>query len=147
MGLTYIDEKGEDKAPLCIHRAPLSTHERFIGFLIEHFGGAFPAWLAPTQVVLVPVADAHEDYARELEKDMFEKGVRVEVLAADETLGKRIRNSEKLKIPYMLVVGDSEVKNKSVTVRSYHSKEQKEHKKDAFLESLLTEIKERRLPV
>ncbi len=146
MGLSYIDENGEDKAPLCIHRAPLSTHERFIGFLIEHFGGAFPVWLAPTQAVIIPVADAHEDYARELEKEMFGKGIRVEVLTADETLGKRIRNSEKLKIPYMLVVGDNEKKGKSVTVRSYHSKEQKEHKKDAFLESLLTEIKERRLP-
>lgn len=146
MGLSYIDEKGEDKTPLCIHRAPLSTHERFIGFLIEHFGGAFPVWLAPTQAVIIPVADAHEDYARELEKDMFEQGIRVEVLTAEETLGKRIRNSEKLKIPYMLVVGDNEKKGKSVTVRSYHFKEQKEHKKDAFLESLLTEIKERRLP-
>lgn len=146
MGLSYTDEKGEDKVPLCIHRAPLSTHERFIGFLIEHFGGAFPAWLAPVQVALIPVADTHEDYARELEKEMFEKGVRAEVLTADETLGKRIRNSEKLKIPYMLVVGDNEVKGQSVSVRSYHSKEQEEHKKDAFLESLLTEIKERRLP-
>lgn len=147
MGLSYTDEKGNDSVPLCIHRAPLSTHERFIGFLIEHFGGAFPAWLAPVQVTLIPVADAHEDYARELAEEMFGHEVRVEVLTADETLGKRIRNSEKLKIPYMLVVGDNETKNKSVTVRSYHSKEQKEHKKDAFLKSLLEEIKERRLPV
>lgn len=146
MGLKYTDENGNDAVPLCIHRAPLSTHERFIGFLIEHFGGAFPAWLTPVQVVLVPVADAHEDYAHELKKEMFEKGIRVEVLPADETLGKRIRNSEKLKIPYMLVVGDNEMKGKTVTVRSYHTKEQTEHKKDAFLESLLTEIKERRLP-
>lgn len=146
MGLTYTDEKGEEAIPLCIHRAPLSTHERFIGFLVEHFGGAFPTWLAPTQVVLIPVAETHEKYARELEKEMFEKGIRVEVLTADETLGKRIRNAEKMKIPYMLVVGDNEVKGKSVTVRSYHSKEQKEHKKDAFLKSLLEEISERRLP-
>ncbi|MBU0706168.1 threonine--tRNA ligase [Patescibacteria group bacterium] len=147
MYLSYTDEKGNEAVPLCIHRAPLSTHERFIGFLIEHFGGAFPAWLAPVQVALIPVADVHEDYARGLEKEMFEQGIRVEVMTAEETLGKRIRNSEKLKIPYMLVVGDNEVKGKSVTVRSYHSKEQKEHKKDAFLKSLLTEIKERRLPV
>lgn len=145
MQLTYTDEKGEDKTPLCIHRAPLSTHERFIGFLIEHFGGAFPAWLAPVQAVIIPVADAHEGYARELEKEMFEKGIRVEVLTAEETLGKRIRNSEKLKIPYMLVVGDSEKKKGTVTARSYHSKDQKEYKKDAFLKSLLTEIRERRL--
>jgi threonyl-tRNA synthetase len=145
MGLTYTDEHGQEKHPLVIHRAPLGTHERFIGFLIEHFGGAFPAWLAPVQVALIPVADIHEKYARELQKEMFEKGVRVELLTAEETLGKRIRNSEKLKIPYMLVMGDNEVKNKSVTVRSYSSKEQVEHKKDAFLKSLLTEIEERRL--
>jgi threonyl-tRNA synthetase len=146
MQLVYTDEKGAEKTPLCIHRAPLSTHERFIGFLIEHFGGAFPAWLAPTQVALIPVAAVHEKYARELEKEMFEKEIRVEVLTAEETLGKRIRNAEKLKIPYMLVVGDNEKKKGTVTARSYHSKEQKEYKKDAFLESLLTEIRERRLP-
>ena len=146
MGLSYTDEKGNEAVPLCIHRAPLSTHERFIGFLIEHFGGAFPVWLAPVQAVVIPVADAHEDYARELEKEMFEKGIRAEVLTAEETLGKRIRTSEKLKVPYMLVVGDNEAKGKSVTARSYHSKEQKEYKKDAFLQSLLDEIRERRLP-
>lgn len=145
MGLVYTDEHGQEKHPLVIHRAPLGTHERFIGFLIEHFGGAFPAWLAPVQVALIPVADIHEKYARELQKEMFEKGVRVELLTAEETLGKRIRNSEKLKIPYMLVMGDNEVKNKSVTVRSYSSKEQVEHKKDVFLKSLLSEIEERRL--
>lgn len=145
MGLVYTDEHGNEKHPLVIHRAPLGTHERFIGFLIEHFGGAFPAWLAPVQVVLIPVADAHEKYARELQKEMFEKNIRVELLTADETLGKRIRHSEKLKIPYMLVMGDNEVKNKSVTVRSYSTKEQMEHKKDVFLKSLLTEIEERRL--
>ncbi|MBN2306602.1 threonine--tRNA ligase [Candidatus Peregrinibacteria bacterium] len=146
MGLTYTDEKGKEKIPLCIHRAPLSTHERFIGFLIEHFGGAFPAWLAPVQAVIIPVAEVHEKYARDLEKEMFEKGIRVEVMTAEETLGKRIRNAEKMKIPYMLVVGDDEKKKGTVTARSYHSKEQKEHKKSAFLEALLSEIRERRLP-
>lgn len=145
MGLTYTDEHGQEKHPLVIHRAPLGTHERFIGFLIEHFGGAFPTWLSPVQVALLPVAEVHEKYARELEKEMFEHGVRVQLLTADETLGKRIRNSEKMKIPYMLVVGDNEVKKKTVTVRSYSSKEQAEHKKDAFLEELLEEIKNRRL--
>ena len=146
MGCFYTDEKGEEVFPLCIHRAPLSTHERFIGFLIEHFGGAFPAWLAPVQAVVIPVAEVHEDYARQLEKEMFEKGIRVEVLTAEETLGKRIRNSEKLKVPYMLVVGDEEKKKGTVTARSYHSKDQKEYKKDAFLQSLLDEVRERRLP-
>ncbi len=146
MGLTYTDENGNDAVPLCIHRAPLSTHERFIGFLIEHFGGAFPAWLSPVQVALLPVAEVHSDYARELEKEMFEKGIRVEFMEPTDSLGKRIRLAEKKKIPYMLVLGDNEVKGKSVTVRDYASKEQNEYKKDAFLESLVKEIKERRLP-
>ena len=146
MGLFYTDDKGNEAVPLCIHRAPLSTHERFIGFLIEHFGGAFPAWLAPVQVALLPVADVHANYARELEKEFFEQGIRVEVMEASDSLGKRIRTAEKQRIPYMLVLGDNEVKNKSVTVRDYATKEQREHKKDAFLESLAIEIKERRLP-
>jgi len=146
MGLTYMDENGNEATPLCIHRAPLSTHERFIGFLIEHFGGAFPVWLAPVQVALLPVNDVHADYARELEKEFFEKGIRVEFMEATDSLGKRIRIAEKQKIPYMLVLGDNEVKGKSVTVRDYATKEQNEYKKNAFLESLLTEIRERRLP-
>jgi len=144
--LEYIDTNGEAQRPIMIHRAILGSVERFMAILIEHFGGAFPTWLAPVQVALIPVAEAHEKYARELEKEMFEKGIRVELLTAEDSLGKRIRNSEKLKVPYMLVVGDNEMKAKSVTVRSYHSKDQKEHKKDAFLESLLTEVRERRLP-
>jgi len=143
MGLVYTDEHGQEKHPLVIHRAPLGTHERFIGFLIEHFGGAFPAWLAPVQVALIPVADIHEKYARELQKEMFEKGVRVELLTADETLGKRIRNSEKLKIPYMLVVGDKEVEEKTVTVRDYKTKEQESVDSGSFVKKLVKEIAER----
>ncbi|MBU0727566.1 threonine--tRNA ligase [Patescibacteria group bacterium] len=145
MGLTYIDEKGNEKTPLCIHRAPLSTHERMIGFLIEHYAGAFPTWLAPVQVMLIPVADVHEKYAEELKQKMFDAGIRVELMTADETLGKRIRESEKKKIPYMLVMGDKEVKDKSVTVRDYKTKEQNAMKVDKFLGKLLKEIKERSL--
>ncbi len=145
MGVTYTDENGEDAYPLVIHRAPLGTHERFIGFLIEHFGGAFPTWLAPTQVVLIPVAGAHEDYARSLEAELFDSGVRVEVLTAEESLGKRIRTAEKQKIPYMLVMGDQEVSDETVTVRDYKTKEQVAEPKDGFLERLLLEIDERKL--
>jgi len=147
MGCVYMDEDGNEKSPLCIHRAPLSTHERLIGFLTEHFGGAFPVWLAPVQVALLPVNDVHADYAKDIENDLFDKGIRVEIMSAVDSLGKRIRTAEKQKIPYMLVLGDNEVKNKSVTVRDYATKEQVEHKKDAFLESILVEIQERRLSV
>lgn len=145
MGLTYTDEKGEDKVPLCIHRAPLSTHERFIGFLIEHFAAAFPTWLAPVQAVLVPVASVHEEYAEKLRQQMFEQGMRVEVMSPDDSLGKRIRNAEKQKIPYMLVIGDKEVESNGVAVRSYKTKEQTDQKFDDFLKDLQAEIKERKL--
>jgi threonyl-tRNA synthetase len=146
MGLTYVDDKGVEKIPLCIHRAPLSTHERMIGFLIEHFAGAFPTWLAPVQVVLVPVAEAHQKYAEELRQQMFDREIRAEVMAADETLGKRIRQAEMKKIPYMLVIGDEEVKGKTVNVRNFHTKEQKSLKADSFIKMILTEITERTLP-
>ena len=145
MGLTYIDEKGNEKTPLCIHRAPLSTHERMIGFLIEHFAGAFPVWLAPVQAAILPVAEAHSKYAEEVRKELFKAGVRVELLPADETLGKRIRNAEKQKIPYMLVVGDKEKKDKSVTVRDYKTKEQKTVKLTNFIKAILEDIENRKL--
>ena len=145
MDVTYTDEHGKDAFPLVIHRAPLGTHERFIGFLIEHFGGAFPTWLAPVQVALLPVAQVHEDYAKSLQKELFEKGVRVEFMASDESLGKRIRTAEKQKIPYMLVMGDQEVADQTVTVRDYKTKEQVPKPKVEFVESLLDEIRERRL--
>lgn len=145
MGLTYIDEKGKEKNPLCIHRAPLGTHERFIGFLIEHFGGVFPVWLSPVQAAIIPVADAHEKYAKDVRNQLFDAGVRVELMSADETLGKRIRTAEKQRIPYMLVIGDKEKKAKSVSVRNYKTKEQKTLKLTSFIKAITDEIKERRL--
>jgi threonyl-tRNA synthetase len=145
MGLTYTDEKGQEKTPICIHRAPLSTHERMIGFLIEHYAGAFPVWLAPVQAVLVPVAEAHEKYAEGFRKQLFDAGVRAEIMTADETLGKRIRYAETQKIPYMLVVGDEEKKTESVNVRNFHTKEQKSMEADKFMEMVLEEIQERKL--
>jgi threonyl-tRNA synthetase len=145
MGITYIDEKGQNEYPLVIHRAPLGTHERFIGFLIEHFGGVFPTWLAPVQAVVIPVADVHKKYAEEVKQRLFEEGVRVEIMSPEETLGKRIREAEKHKIPYMLVIGDKEKDSESVSVRDYKTKEQKEHKLNGFIKSVVEEIKERRL--
>lgn len=145
MGLSYTDEKGESQIPLCIHRAPLSTHERFIGFLIEHFAGAFPTWLAPIQVALVPVAGVHEEYAQKLKKELFEKNIRVQIMPASDSLGKRIRSAEKQKIPYMLVLGDKEVESNGAAVRSYKTKEQTDMKFEDFIKDLQEEILERRL--
>ncbi len=117
--LTYVDQDGQEKTPICIHRAPLSTHERMIGFLIEHYAGAFPFWLAPIQTAILPVSEAQSEYAESVYKELKQAGVRVQLSAPDETLGKRIREGQMQKIPYLLVVGDKEVEGKTVTVRKY----------------------------
>ena len=115
--LNYVDENNEKKTPWCIHRAPLSTHERFIGFLIEHFGGDFPLWLAPKQVVILPVSQKHYNYAYEIKKIYCENGIRTDVDSRNEKIGAKIRQSELMKIPLMLIVGDKEKENGSVSLR------------------------------
>ena len=132
-GLTYVDEKGKEKTPICIHRAPLSTHERFIGFLIEHYAGAFPVWLAPVQVRVLSVSEKFNKYASEVAAKLKDAGVRVELDENDETLGKKIRNAETQKIPYMIVIGEKEVKGESLAVRDYSTKKQEVMKIDKFL--------------
>jgi len=131
--LKYTDVDGTEKTPICIHRAPLSTHERFIGFLIEHYAGAFPFWIAPTQVVVLPVSDVFKDYAWKVYEEMKAAGFRCEIDDANETLGKKIRNAEMMKIPYMLVVGEKEVADEAVAVRNYATKKQEVMKLDAFV--------------
>jgi len=134
--LKYTDADGEERTPICIHRAPLSTHERFVGFLIEHYAGAFPVWLAPEQVRLLPVAEVHAEYAEQVRKQLAEKDIRVTVASPEDSLGKRIRNAETSKIPYMLVIGDNEVAAKSVTVRSYGNKDQSTTPLATFVEQV-----------
>jgi threonyl-tRNA synthetase len=124
VGLKYIDKDGAEKVPLCIHRAPLSTHERLVGFLIEHFAGHFPLWLAPVQVNILPVAAPHEEAAVKLAADLKGRGVRVAVLPSTDSLGKRIRDGEMMKVPYLLVLGDREIAEKTVTVRNTKTKKQ-----------------------
>jgi threonyl-tRNA synthetase len=116
-GLTYTDKDGQQKTPICIHRAPLSTHERLIGFLIEHYAGAFPLWLSPVQVAVIPISEKHDDYAKKVEKELKEKNIRAEVKNENETLGKKIRSAEMQKIPYLLIVGDKEIAANAVAVR------------------------------
>ncbi len=113
--LTYTDNEGKQKRPIIIHRAPLSTHERFIGFLIELYGGAFPTWLSPVQTRILPVSEKHSEYAQSVLSALKEVDVRVDV-DENESLGKRIRSSKVEKIPYVLVVGDQEVTSNTVTV-------------------------------
>ncbi|MBU1446389.1 threonine--tRNA ligase, partial [Patescibacteria group bacterium] len=104
-GMTYVGEDGQDHTPFMIHRALLGSIERFLGVLIEHYAGAFPAWLAPVPVVIIPVAKTHEEYAQKIHQEMREKGIRAELYESNETLGKRIREAEMNKIPYMAVIG------------------------------------------
>ncbi len=115
--LKYIDENGSEKVPLCIHRAPLGTHERFIGFLIEHFGGNFPLWLAPVQAVVIPVSDKFIGYATEVTNILKNNGIRVILNDKSDKIGFKIRQAEIEKINLMLIVGEKEVKNKMVSVR------------------------------
>src|SRR5262249_20182435 len=105
-GLEYRNAEGGQSRPVMVHRAVLGSLERFIGILIEHYGGAFPLWLSPVQVSVIPVAQAHEAYAAEVTKALAESGLRVELQAPDQTLGARIRKAQNEKIPYMLIVGD-----------------------------------------
>lgn len=116
-GLTYTDKDGKEKTPICIHRAPLSTHERFIGFLIEHYAGAFPLWLSPVQVAIIPISDKHREYAKKIAEKFRVLGFRFQVFGENETLGKKIRNAETEKIPYLLIVGDKEIQTNSVSAR------------------------------
>lgn len=116
-GLTFVNEKGEDEMPLCIHRAPLSTHERMIGFLLEHYAGAFPVWLAPRQAELIPIADRHVEYAQQAARRMLEAGLRAEVNDSSDRMNNKIRKAQERKVPYMLVVGDKEVEAGAVSLR------------------------------
>jgi threonyl-tRNA synthetase len=115
--LTYVDKAGQEQTPLCLHRAPLGTHERFIGFLIEHFAGAFPLWLAPVQAMIVPIADRHVEFAQQLKRRLAAEGLRVKVDDGPDRMQNKIRKAQMLKIPYMLVVGDKEQENDAVAVR------------------------------
>jgi len=142
-GMTYVGEDGEDHTPFMIHRALLGSLERFIGVLIEHYGGAFPAWLAPTPIVFIPVAKTHEKYAQDMLEKFKKEGIRAEMYPSTDTLGKRIREAEMKKIPYMAVIGDKEIKGKSLGIRSYKTKEQNTVKAAKFLAHLKKEIADR----
>ncbi len=115
--LKFVNEKGQEERPLIIHRAPLGTHERLIGFLLEHYGGAFPVWLSPVQAVLIPVTDRHLEYARKVETELKAEGIRAKVDDRSERLNMKIRQAQLEKIPYMLIVGDKEQTSSTVSVR------------------------------
>lgn len=144
-GLEYVDKDGLRKRPVIIHRAPLGTHERFIGFLIEHFAGNFPVWLSPVQVLVIPISARHFIYAENITRLMRESGLRVECNQSDEPLGKKIRSAELLKIPYIVVVGAKEEVSNTLSVRERYSKELHQYRIDQFLELITFKIKTRAL--
>ena len=143
--LYYIDEHGEKQRPIMMHRAIFGSFERFIGLLIEHFKGLFPLWLAPVQVAVVPVSVEHEKYAGELGARLLELGMRVQYMDSTDTLGKRIREGEQRKIPYLLVIGDREMQDNSVAVRNVATKQQVTVNIEEFVQKTLEDIAQRKL--
>ncbi|EOD8100957.1 threonine--tRNA ligase [Staphylococcus aureus] len=140
--LTYIGEDGEHHRPVVIHRGVVSTMERFVAFLTEETKGAFPTWLAPKQVQIIPVnVDLHYDYARQLQDELKSQGVRVSIDDRNEKMGYKIREAQMQKIPYQIVVGDKEVENNQVNVRQYGSQDQETVEKDEFIWNLVDEIR------
>ncbi len=115
--LKYINKDGQEEAPLCIHRAPLSTHERMIGFLLEHFGGNFPVWLSPEQVRVISITDNQNEYAENIAQQLRESGIRAHADVSAQRMNAKIRSAQLMKVPYMLVVGENEMKAEQVSLR------------------------------
>jgi threonyl-tRNA synthetase len=138
--LTYIDRDGKEKELVVIHRSSIGCFERTIAFMIEKYHGAFPVWLSPIQVAILPISDKQVNYALEIENKLKERKIRVEVSQKNEPLPAKIRDAEINKIPYMLIVGDKEVEEKTVTVRERSSADQKKISLDAFLDQICSQI-------
>jgi threonyl-tRNA synthetase len=143
-GLTFTNEEGQEQTPLCIHRAPLSTHERFVGFLIEHFGGDFPLWLAPVQVAVLPVSEKVIDYARNVETTLKEAGIRVQLNDQPDKVGAKIRQAELQRINVMLIVGEKETQDNRVAFRRRFKGDLGTQYLDDVVTELTTEIETRR---
>ena len=141
--IEYVGEDGQKHRPIMIHRACFGSMERFIGILTEHYAGAFPTWMAPVQVKILPISEKHVEYAKELAKQMHRDYVRVEVDDRSEKIGYKIRQAQMAKVPYMLVVGDKEVEEGTVNVRKHGGDELGSVPFEEFFNSIKTEIKER----
>ncbi|MEL3974747.1 threonine--tRNA ligase [Rossellomorea oryzaecorticis] len=140
--LSYVGEDGKQHRPVVIHRGVVSTMERFVAFLIEEYKGAFPTWLAPVQVQLIPVSpDVHFDYAREVKEKLQAEGLRVEIDDRNEKMGYKIREAQMSKVPYMLVLGDNEISERAVNVRKYGEQKSETISLDQFVEEIAKEAK------
>jgi threonyl-tRNA synthetase len=141
--LTFVNSSGEDETPLCIHRAPLSTHERMVGFLLEHYAGNFPVWLSPDQVRIVPITDTHNEYASQLADRLRAAGIRAEADLGPDRMNAKIRNAQLFKIPYMAVVGDQEMSAGTVALRKRDGSRQNDLAADEFIAMVVERIKTR----
>jgi threonyl-tRNA synthetase len=139
-GLEYTGADGKPHRPVMIHRAPFGSLERFTGVLIEHFAGAFPLWLAPVQVTVLPITDRQHDYARSLAEELQTHGFRVEVELENEKIGAKIAVAEKQKIPYMVVLGDREVENNTVALRARGRRDLGSVQRSELVERLRSEL-------
>ena len=142
--LSFTNKANEPEIPLIIHRAPLGTHERFIGFLLEHYAGKFPVWLAPVQAKILPISDKFLEYAEAVQKQLRRAGVRVEIDDRQEKIGKKIRDTELMRVPYMLVVGEKEMTENKLSVRRQGKGDIGTQDIAFFIENILDEIENRK---
>lgn len=143
--LHYTNQEGKPEVPLCIHRAPLSTHERMVGFLLEHFAGAFPVWLSPVQAKIIPITDAQHEYAHQVLAQLKEQGIRAEIDDRSEKMQSKIRDAQLEKIPYMLVIGGREVESSSVAIRQRDGQDLGALKIDDFIAKIKEQINNKSL--
>ncbi len=139
--IKYIDEKGQEQQPYVIHRALIGSFERFFSFLIEHHGGDFPLWFTPEQVYVIPISDKHSEYAKEVYERLKEAQLRVKLDDRTKSMQSRIRDAEKMKIPYIVVVGDKEIETETISVRARKNKEEGLMKVQEFIDNLREEIR------
>jgi threonyl-tRNA synthetase len=138
----YVSEDNTRKQPVMIHRAILGSFERFIGILTEHYAGEFPFFLAPVQVIFIPISDSHVAYAKALAKELLYADIDADVYDKNDSLNKRVRNAEKQRVPYVVIIGDEEVENKTVAIRDRRNKEQYNLTQDEFMVKLTKQLQE-----
>ena len=143
-GLSYIGADGQKHRPVMLHRVVYGAMERFFALLIEHYGGAFPLWLAPVQAVIIPITDRQHAYAAEVKEMLWEKEVRVETDDRSEKVGYKIREAQVQKVPYMLIVGEKEVNSRTVAVRQREQGDLGAVDLQAFADNIIEEIKQRK---
>jgi threonyl-tRNA synthetase len=141
--LSYNSAENKPEVPLIIHRAPLGTHERFIGFLLEHYAGKFPLWLAPLQVKILPISDKFMDYAESVKKQLRAKGIRVEIDDRSEKIGRKIRDTEISKVPYMFIIGEKEMNENAVSLRIQGKGDQGSVNVQELIDQMVEDIKNR----